>query len=86
MFIDPETCPQVGMQFFSGTYPDLKYGFASPAGLCKVVARVPVFVILPVSINTFISFKEVPEILQFWLDCCRFIYKRHRRLFLLLGF
>ena len=41
--IDPETCPWVLLQIFSGLYPNWTYGLASPAGLCKVVAWAPIF-------------------------------------------
>ena len=58
VFIDPETCPQVWLKFFCGPYPKRIYVFASPTGLWKVAARLPVFVILPVVINIFIVFKE----------------------------
>ena len=65
---------------FSGTYPNQTYRFSSPAGLYKIVVRVMVFVISPVSINVFISFKAVPKILY-----QRFIYKPYRRLLHLLA-
>ena len=64
--IDPETYPQVWLQIVSGLYPNRTYGFASPVGLWKVVARVPVFVIAPVDINTFIGFKSVTQVIQVW--------------------
>ena len=64
-FIDPETCPQLWLQIFSGLYPSQTYGFASSVGLWKVVSRVPVIVIGPVSINTLIFFKVVPQVIQF---------------------
>ena len=57
-FIDPETCPWVCYLIFSGPYPSQAYIFSSPAGLWKVVARVPVFEISHVIINAFIGFKE----------------------------
>ena len=50
----------------------------------EVVAWVPVFFIAPVAINTLIIFNSVPHFWQFWLYCWRFIWKHHRRLFLLL--
>ena len=37
------------------------YGFSYPTGLCKFVARVPVFVIYPVVINTLIGFNTVTQ-------------------------
>ena len=40
-----------------GRIPNQKYGFASPTGFWKVVARVTVFVISPVTINILIGFK-----------------------------
>ena len=54
MFIDPETCPRVQIQIFSWAYPNPTYRFASPAVLWKSMARVPVFVIAPAAINTFL--------------------------------
>ena len=39
------------------------YGFASSTGLRKVMARVPIFVIAPVAINTLIRFKAVTQII-----------------------
>ena len=40
--VDTETCPHVWLQIICGTYLNRTYIFASPAGLWKVVARVPV--------------------------------------------
>ena len=48
----------------SGMYPNWTHGFSSPAGLWKVVTRVPFFVISPVAINTMIGFKEVTQVTQ----------------------
>ena len=42
MFIDPETCPRVWLKIVCGPYPNRTYKFASPAGLWKAMARVPV--------------------------------------------
>ena len=39
-FIYTNTCPWVWLKIFCGPYPNRKYGFASPAGLSKVMARV----------------------------------------------
>ena len=63
-FIDPETCSKVWLKIFSRPYTKRTYGFALPAGLWKVVARVTVFVISPVAINTLIGFKAVPQFIQ----------------------
>ena len=84
-FIDPETCPRVWINIFSGPYPNWIYSFYSPVGLWKVVVMMPVSVIVPVAINTFIVCKEVPQVGHFFVDCRRFIYKHHIILFLLLG-
>ena len=65
-FIDTETCPRVWLKIFIGPYPNRTHGFSSPKGLWKVVARVPVFVISTVTINTFIGFKAVPQVIQVW--------------------
>ena len=65
-FINTETRPRVWLKFVSGMYPNRTYRFDSPAGLWKVVVRVPVFVISLVGINTFIGFKEVPQVIQVW--------------------
>ena len=64
--IYPETFPWVYLKIFSWTYPNRAYGFSSPTGLWKVVARVPVFVIAPVDINTMIGFKKVTSVIKFW--------------------
>ena len=64
-FIDPETCAWVWLQIFSGLYPNQAYGFASPAGLWKVVVRVTVF-ISSIVINTLIGFKWVTRYIQVW--------------------
>ena len=40
--------------------------FITPKGFWRVVATVPVFVIEPVSINTFIRFKKMPQVIQVW--------------------
>ena len=72
------------MKIVSGPYSNLKYGFDSPAGLWKVVARVPVFVIALVAINELIGLKAVPQVWYFFVDFWKFIYKHHRRFFLLL--
>ena len=47
----------------SVTYPNIKYGFTSPAGLWKVLDRVLIFVISPVAINKLIGFKAVTQFL-----------------------
>ena len=39
-FIDTKTCLQVCLEIVCGAYPNRKFGFASPAGLWKVVVRV----------------------------------------------
>ena len=65
-FIYPETCPRVLLHIFSGPYPKYAYVFASPAGLWKVVARVSLFAISPVFVNTWIGFKIVPQVWHFW--------------------
>ena len=65
-FIDPETCTGMWLKIVSGTYPNQTYGFSSPAGLWKVVTRVPVFMVSPVVMNTLIGFKAV---LQVWFFC-----------------
>ena len=44
-FIDSETCTQVWLKIFSGTYSNRRCGYSSSAGLWKFVVRVPVFVI-----------------------------------------
>ena len=44
--------------------PDIQIFF--PAGLWKVVVRVAVSVVLSVSINILIGFKEVPQVWHFW--------------------
>ena len=49
-------------KFVSGPYPKWTYVFAFLVGLCKFVARVPVFVIAPVDINKLIGFKAVPQV------------------------
>ena len=41
-FIDPEIFYWAWLKIFSGLYPNRTYGFSSPAGLWKVVARVTV--------------------------------------------
>ena len=41
-FIDPETCTQVCLQIVCGPYPNRTYISDSPAGLWKVMSRVPV--------------------------------------------
>ena len=61
-FIDPVTCPRVCYQIVSGPCPNRTYGFASPAGLWKVVTMVLVFVISPVVINKLIGSKAVPQV------------------------
>ena len=65
-FIYTETFPWVLLQISSGPYPNRTYGFASPTCLWKVVARLPVFVIEPVAINTLICFNAVPQVGLFW--------------------
>ena len=65
-FIDPLNYPRVQFQSFSGIHPTRTYGFASPTGLWKIVARVTVFVISPLSINTLIGFKSVTQVIQVW--------------------
>ena len=42
-FIDPKTFPWLCYQIISGMYSNQTNVFASPAGLWKVVVRVPVF-------------------------------------------
>ena len=80
-FIDTETCPRVWLQIVSGTYPNRTYGFVSPAFLWKVVVRVPVFVVAPVSINTLIRFKEVPQVIQVCSCVGKCCPKRHKGTF-----
>ena len=63
-YIVPEIFSRVCSQIFSGTYPKRTYTFASPAGLWKVMARVAVFLIPAVVINTFTGFNAVPHVLQ----------------------
>ena len=86
VFIGTETSPWVCLKVFSAPYPNQTYIFASPAGLWKIVARVLVFVISHVVINTFIGFKEFPKVWQFLMNFWQLTYKHHRILFLLLGF
>ena len=47
-----------------GRIPNWTYKFASPAGLWKVMARVPFFVISSVTINALFSLKGVPQVIQ----------------------
>ena len=47
-------------------YSNRTYRFASLTGLFKVVARVLIFVISPVSINTMIGYKVFPQGLRVW--------------------
>ena len=77
-FIDPETCPRVLLQIVSRSYPNWTYVFATPAGSWKVMARVLVFVIEPVVINTLIGFKEVPQVIQVWICICNFWPTGHK--------
>ena len=45
-----------------GCILNMTYRFDSTAGLWKVVSRMPVLVIAPVSINTLIGFKAVIQV------------------------
>ena len=79
-FIDPETFPLVCYKIVCTTYPNQTYGFASPAGLWKFVARVPVGCLdLSVSIDFFalskLSFKLfVRNFFCLLLNCIYHIY------------
>ena len=63
-FIYPEPCPWVWFKIVSGMYPNRTYILDSTPGLWKFMARVPVFVISPVVINTLIGFKAVPHVIK----------------------
>ena len=49
-----------------------------PAGLWKVMLRVPVFVISPVVLNKLIGFKEVTQVLQFYSCVGKFLPEGHQ--------
>ena len=78
-FIYPKTCPWVWLKILSGMYPNQTYGFASIAVLWKVVARMPFFVIEPVTINKLIVFKDVPQNIQFCICIGKCWLKGHQR-------
>ena len=67
-FIDPQTFPWVCYKNISGMYPNCTYGFSSPTGLWKVVARVPVFAVPPVLIDKFVGFNSVTQVHCDWLQ------------------
>ena len=62
--MDTGTCTWVFYKIFSGMYPNRTYGFSLPEVLWKVVAKMPIFVISPVTINILIGFKAVTQVLQ----------------------
>ena len=79
MFIDPEYWSQVWLQIFCGIYPNQTYIFDTPAGLWKVVARMPVYCsYLFDSIDCFdwykISFDLFVQALFLFLTCVYHIY------------
>ena len=45
LLIDSKTYPKVWLQISSGPYPNCTYRFSAPASLCKVMTRVPVFLL-----------------------------------------
>ena len=69
---------------FQWAVSKLDIQICSHAGLWKVVARVSVFVIQHVTINTLIVFKAVSQVSHFLVDVCRLIYKYYMRFFLFL--
>ena len=68
-FIDPEIFPWVLLQTFSGMYSNRTYGFASPTGLWKVMAKVPFFYFT--CRNQYIAFFPVSSSSYSILQLCR---------------
>ena len=80
-FVDLNTCPQVWIQIVYGTYTNWTWIFSYPAGLWKVVVRVPVgcdCLLMPICCFDWykISFKLFTQCFLCWFLTCVFCIYR----------